>query len=128
MDLLHQWVIPPGVTAPAWLYISVAILALLFTAVSKGGFGGGAGVVSVPLMLQVAPLSFSVGVWLPVLIVCDIFTIREYLFQGFEIVGILGKQGSPACGVTRSAIPRSTASSILTSSRAHTTVRDSLPA
>jgi len=31
----------------------------------------------------------------------QIFTMREYLFQGFEIVGILGKQGSPACGVTR---------------------------
>ncbi|MBN2290414.1 MAG: DUF523 domain-containing protein [Candidatus Glassbacteria bacterium] len=30
-----------------------------------------------------------------------IFTIREYLFQGFEVVGILGKEGSPACGVTR---------------------------
>lgn len=30
-----------------------------------------------------------------------IFTIREYLFQDFEILGILGKQGSPACGVTR---------------------------
>ncbi|MFO7671967.1 MAG: hypothetical protein R6W31_20080 [Bacteroidales bacterium] len=31
----------------------------------------------------------------------QIFTMLEYLFQGFEIVGILGKQGSPACGVTR---------------------------
>lgn len=30
-----------------------------------------------------------------------VFTLREYLFQGFEVVGILGKQGSPACGVTR---------------------------
>ena len=30
-----------------------------------------------------------------------VFTIREYLFQGFQVVGILGKQGSPACGVTR---------------------------
>lgn len=29
-----------------------------------------------------------------------IFTIREYLFQDFEILAILGKQGSPACGVT----------------------------
>jgi predicted secreted protein len=29
-----------------------------------------------------------------------IFTIREYLFQGFRVVGILGKEGSPACGVT----------------------------
>lgn len=31
----------------------------------------------------------------------QIYTMREYLFQGFEIVGILGKQGSPSCGVTR---------------------------
>ncbi|MFH1070288.1 MAG: hypothetical protein V1794_11770 [Candidatus Glassbacteria bacterium] len=30
-----------------------------------------------------------------------IFTIREYLFQDFEVVGILGKEGSPSCGVTR---------------------------
>lgn len=30
-----------------------------------------------------------------------IFTIREYLFQGFKVVGILGKEGSPSCGVTR---------------------------
>ncbi|RJP35517.1 MAG: DUF523 domain-containing protein [Candidatus Omnitrophota bacterium] len=30
-----------------------------------------------------------------------VFTIREYLFQGFEVVGILGKDGSPACGVIR---------------------------
>jgi uncharacterized membrane protein YfcA len=78
MDFLNQWVIPPGATAPSWLYISVAILALLFTAVSKGGFGGGAGTVSVPLMLQVAPLKFTIGLWLPILIICDIFTIRQY--------------------------------------------------
>lgn len=31
----------------------------------------------------------------------QVFTMREYLFQGFEIVGILGKQVSPSCGVTR---------------------------
>jgi len=30
-----------------------------------------------------------------------IFTIKEYLFQGFEVVAILGKEGSPSCGVTR---------------------------
>lgn len=78
MDFLHEWLVPSGATAPEWVYLSVAVLALLVTAVSKGGFGGGAGVVSVPLMLQVAPLSFTVGLWLPILIVCDIFTIRQY--------------------------------------------------
>ena len=30
-----------------------------------------------------------------------IFTIREYLFQGMEVVGIIGKEGSPACGVNQ---------------------------
>jgi predicted secreted protein len=30
-----------------------------------------------------------------------VFTIQEYQFQGFEILGILGKEGSPSCGVTR---------------------------
>ncbi|MCE5272830.1 hypothetical protein LLH00_16245 [bacterium] len=30
-----------------------------------------------------------------------VFTLKEYRFQGFEVVGILGKQGSPSCGVTR---------------------------
>jgi predicted secreted protein len=29
-----------------------------------------------------------------------IYEIKQYQFQGFEILGILGKQGSPACGVT----------------------------
>jgi len=30
-----------------------------------------------------------------------IYEIREYQFQGFDVIGILGKQGSPSCGVTR---------------------------
>ena len=29
-----------------------------------------------------------------------IFTIQEYLFQGIEVLGIVGKEGSPACGVS----------------------------
>jgi len=30
-----------------------------------------------------------------------IFTIQEYLFQGMEVVGIIGKEGSPSCGVNQ---------------------------
>ena len=30
-----------------------------------------------------------------------IHIIKEYQYQGFHVVGILGKNGSPACGVTR---------------------------
>lgn len=30
-----------------------------------------------------------------------IFTIKEYLFQGMEVVGVIGKEGSPSCGVNQ---------------------------
>ena len=35
------------------------------------------------------------------LIADTIYIIKEYQYQGFKVVGILGKNGSPACGVTR---------------------------
>ena len=34
-----------------------------------------------------------------------VYQIKEYQFQGFEIVGILGKNGSPACGVETTSLP-----------------------
>ena len=30
-----------------------------------------------------------------------IYEIGEYQFQGFDVIGILGKEGSPSCGVTQ---------------------------
>lgn len=30
-----------------------------------------------------------------------IYTIQEYQFQGMEVVGIIGKEGSPSCGVSQ---------------------------
>jgi hypothetical protein len=71
--------VPSNATVDAWTYISFAIVAFLLTSVSKGGFGGGIGILSVPLMIQVAPSPYFVlGMWLPVLIACDICTIRAY--------------------------------------------------
>jgi uncharacterized membrane protein YfcA len=55
----------------------VAVLALAMTGISKGGFGG-VGVLSIPMMMAVAPAKFSLGMWLPVLVVCDILTLRYY--------------------------------------------------
>jgi len=34
-----------------------------------------------------------------------VYQVKEYQFQGFEIVGILGKNGSPACGVETTSLP-----------------------
>jgi predicted secreted protein len=30
-----------------------------------------------------------------------IYTIKEYLFQGMEVVAVIGKEGSPSCGVSQ---------------------------
>ena len=77
MDFLHSWIVPPESTAPL-AYPFLAAAALFFVSVDKGGLGGGLGIVSVPLLMQVAPLDFSIGMWLPVLVVCDFWTVRSY--------------------------------------------------
>jgi uncharacterized membrane protein YfcA len=77
MDFLHSWIIPPESTAPL-AYPFLAAAALFFVSVDKGGLGGGLGIVSVPLLMQAAPLDFSIGMWLPVLVVCDFCTVRSY--------------------------------------------------
>jgi hypothetical protein len=35
-------------------------------------------VLAIPLLLQAAPLGFVVGLWLPILFVCDVATVRHY--------------------------------------------------
>jgi len=80
MDFLHAWIIPPEAhpgVAP-WVYILSALAATMMVAASKGGFGGGAGVLSVPLLLQVASLRFVIGMWLPILVICDLITVGNY--------------------------------------------------
>lgn len=78
MEFIQAWIVPPEAHGSEAAYIGIALLALMITAVSKGGFGGGVGVISIPLMLQVAPYWFVNGLWLPVLISCDLATIRRY--------------------------------------------------
>jgi uncharacterized membrane protein YfcA len=78
MSFLETWIVPPQATVGAWAYILTAIIAVTMVAASKGGFGGGAGVISVPLMLQIARADFVVGAWLPVLVACDVVTVRNY--------------------------------------------------
>lgn len=80
MEFLNAWVVPPEAHPGVgpWLYIVSALVAMLLVAASKGGFGGGAGVLSVPILFQVASPRFVIGMWLPVLIACDIITVRNY--------------------------------------------------
>lgn len=81
MDFLHQWIVPPDARVGDGAYIAIAFLSIMISAVSKGGFGGGIGVISVPLLMQIVPTPFAIGVLLPVLVCCDIATIHRFPAQ-----------------------------------------------
>ncbi len=63
-----------------WFYV-VAIPAVLMFGISKGGFGGGLGIVSVPLMaLLISPVQ-AAAIMLPILCVMDLFALRRFRGQ-----------------------------------------------
>lgn len=60
-----------------WFYV-VAIPAVVLFGISKGGFGGGFGVVAVPLMALVVSPVQAAAIMLPILCVMDLFAIRRF--------------------------------------------------
>ena len=60
-----------------WFYVA-AIPAVLVAGVSKGGFGGGLGILAVPLMaMTISPLE-AAAIMAPLLCAMDIFGLRSY--------------------------------------------------
>lgn len=59
-------------------FYPIAILAILIVGISKSGFGGGLGVLAVPLMSLVIAPQQAAAILLPLLIVMDWFTIWHY--------------------------------------------------
>ena len=63
--------------ADPWFY-PVAVVAMLLVGISKGGFGGGLGMLGVPLMsLLIDPIT-AAAIMLPVLCVMDLFGLWAY--------------------------------------------------
>lgn len=59
-------------------FYPLAILAILIVGISKSGFGGGLGVLAVPLMSLVIPPPQAAAILLPLLVVMDWFTVWHY--------------------------------------------------
>jgi hypothetical protein len=75
---MNTWILPDGFAGHPAVYVLTAVTAFLMTGVSKGGFGG-VGILAIPLMMMVVPDGrLALGMWLPLLILCDILTIRAY--------------------------------------------------
>lgn len=74
-DVLDSLFSLPDYSALAWVLI---LLSTFLTAVSKGGFAGGFGMLSVPLMaLAIGPLE-AAGILLPLLVVMDFLSVRAW--------------------------------------------------
>ncbi|NIV17348.1 MAG: TSUP family transporter [Woeseiaceae bacterium] len=63
-----------------WFYFA-AVPAVLIFGISKGGFGGGLGVVAVPMMaLVISPIQ-AAAIMLPILCIMDLFAMRRFRGQ-----------------------------------------------
>ena len=60
------------------LFWLLAVAGILLTGISKSGFAGGAGVVAVPLLALVLPVSQAVAMVLPLLLLMDARTVYLY--------------------------------------------------
>lgn len=60
------------------VFYALAVPALLLTGISKGGFGSGLGIVAVPMMALVIPVTQAAAVMLPILCLMDVFGVFGY--------------------------------------------------
>ena len=72
--------IPPD--TPAWLYVLCVGGAAIVIGIAKAGFGGGVGILAVPLMAVALPPAQTIGVILPVLIVGDVLSLLHHKGNG----------------------------------------------
>lgn len=63
------------------LFYVLAVPIVLLVGVSKGGFGGGVGMVAVPALSLAIPLAQAAGILLPILCVMDLFALAAYRGQ-----------------------------------------------
>ena len=59
-------------------FLAVAVSAVLFAAISKGGFGSGAGFAAAPLLALVIEPAQAVALMLPLLMLMDVTGLRPY--------------------------------------------------
>ena len=60
------------------IFYVLAVIAVLIVGIAKSGFGGGLGVLAVPLMALVIPPFQAAAILLPVLCLMDVFNIWHY--------------------------------------------------
>ncbi len=73
--MFSTFVLPDVPISIFWVFVALAIL---IQGISKSGFAGGAGILSLPLMMLVMPVDLVSATMLPLLILCDINAIYHH--------------------------------------------------
>ncbi len=74
-------------------FYALAVPAFLIVGISKGGFGGGLGSISLPLIALAIPVPQAAAIMLPLLMAMDVFSVWRYRrswardLMGFLLVG-----------------------------------------
>jgi uncharacterized protein len=75
---LHKQELSFDLIANPWFWVA-AVFGVILTGISKGGLGGGAAGIAVPLMALVIPPAQGAAIMLPILCVMDLAGIKAYL-------------------------------------------------
>lgn len=68
--------LPPE--TPLWWYLLALGMASVLIGIAKSGFGGGFGLLAVPLVANALPVDRALGTWLGILIFADLFAIWQH--------------------------------------------------
>lgn len=81
---ISSWLPAPPDDTAAWVYYGLVIAAVIVMGIAKSGFGGGVGILAVPLVANAFPedqTGMALGVMLPILIVADLFAVYQHRKQ-----------------------------------------------
>lgn len=67
-----------------WVFFAVAIPAVIFAGISKGGFASGAAFAATPILALILTPGQALGLMLPLLMFMDVATLRPYWGQWHE--------------------------------------------
>ncbi|GAB4187231.1 MAG: hypothetical protein Kow00105_01840 [Phycisphaeraceae bacterium] len=76
--MITAWLPDIPADTPTWWYVLALGLGVLVIGIAKAGFGGGIGILAVPLVANALPAERAIGVMLPILIFADLFSVYSH--------------------------------------------------
>jgi uncharacterized membrane protein YfcA len=83
-----------------WVF---AVITVILLGIAKAGFGGGAAILATPLLSVIIPVSEAAALLLPLLIICDFFSVLHYRSR-FDLLSLKRLVPGAVAGITLGAL------------------------